>query len=295
MDIVKKLLALPFMHLLIELGLFFVLSLLLSLGLLFVEVPRGWQDVILYAISALAGVITLLLARRWPERLPSVEGVGLSPRHALRDSALGLFWGSILVAGVLGLLALPGWYRVTGMIAPGQIPAFLLHGLLLFLAGAIYEEAFFRGIIFRLLERIVGSWGAVVLSAALFGLAHLLNPHATILSALTIMVEAGVTFAAIYMVTRSLWAVTAAHFGWNLMQGTILGAPVSGIAFPGILHASLSGPEIWTGGSFGVEGSLITLCLGVFLAVYFLRLAQRKGQIYTPEWMRKLLLKQQIA
>lgn len=36
-----------------------------------------------------------------------------------------------------------------------------------------------RGIVFRILEQPLGSWIALALSAALFGLLHLLNPGAT--------------------------------------------------------------------------------------------------------------------
>jgi hypothetical protein len=43
------------------------------------------------------------------------------------------------------------------------------------------------------------------------------------------------------------------HWTWNYFEGYVLGTPVSGAAQPGLLLASIHGPDLWTGGAFGPE------------------------------------------
>ena len=39
------------------------------------------------------------------------------------------------------------------------------------------EEIIFRGLLFRLCAKIVGTWGALLVTAALFGAVHAANPE----------------------------------------------------------------------------------------------------------------------
>jgi len=54
------------------------------------------------------------------------------------------------------------------------------------------------------------------------------------------------------------------HVGWNFFEGTVYGFQVSGWeGMPGLVIQRISGPEIWTGGSFGPEaGLLMVLAVG---------------------------------
>jgi membrane protease YdiL (CAAX protease family) len=95
----------------------------------------------------------------------------------------------------------------------------------------------------------------LVVSSVLFGLAHATNPSVSGLALLNIGL-AGVAFALAYAVTGSLWLAIAYHFMWNFSQGPLLGLPVSGMTFETLTTATLTGPELWTGGAFGPEGGL---------------------------------------
>src|SRR3546814_4514721 len=86
-----------------------------------------------------------------------------------------------------------------------------------------------RGVIFRLIERWLGSWIALAISAALFGAGHLANPNASWFAAVCIALEAGIMLGAIYMVTRRLWAAVGIHAAWNFTQGGIYGIAISGL------------------------------------------------------------------
>jgi hypothetical protein len=141
-----------------------------------------------------------------------------------------------------------------------------------------------RGIVFRILEQWLGSWIALAISAAVFGLLHLLNPGATLLDACAIMLVGGVMLAAAYMLTRRLWLCIGMHFGWNFTQGGIFSTAVSGGATHGLLQAKMAGPVWLTGGDFGAEASVVALVTCMAAGVLLLAAARRKGHVITSPW-----------
>jgi hypothetical protein len=126
----------------------------------------------------------------------------------------------------------------------------------------------------------------LAISSALFGLAHIGNDNATWLSSAAIMIEAGILLGALYMLTRRLWAVVGTHFAWNYTQGGVFGVAVSGTQVDGILQSRLTGPELITGGEFGIEASALAVALCVAVAVAVLRVAIRRGHVRPPFWRR---------
>lgn len=148
---------------------------------------------------------------------------------------------------------------------------------------AVAEELVFRGALFRIVEEIAGTWGALVVSGVLFGVLHLVNPHATVWGAVSIAVEAGLLFGAVYAATRSLWLPIGLHLGWNFAEGGIFGTTVSGSAHgpASLLRATVSGPAALTGGEFGPEAGVVAILVCGVPAVLFLRLAAKRGRIHS--------------
>jgi len=153
--------------------------------------------------------------------------------------------------------------------------------------AAVFEEVLFRGIIFRIAEESLGSWLALVISALLFGAAHLLDKNANLQAGVAIALEAGIFLAAAYMLTRRLWFVIGVHFGWNFTEGGIFGAAVSGTSAPGLLKANVTGPTYLSGGVFGVEASAVTIAICFLVALAFLWRAKAKGQFVRPFWRQQ--------
>jgi hypothetical protein len=66
--------------------------------------------------------------------------------------------------------------------------------------------------------------------------------------------------ASAYLITGDLWLAIFLHTGFNLMQGPVFGAPVSGNMSPASVFVTRAwGESHWTGGSFGPEAGLL-LC-----------------------------------
>lgn len=199
---------------------------------------------------------------------------------AARDLLIGCVVGALLFAATIGILALLGVYRFTG--SGGW------HSAIVPLAVALvigtFEEVAVRGIIFRISEESLGTWLALIVSAVVFGLLHLVSPDSTVLGALSIVIGASVLLTGAYVLTRRLWFPIAIHAAWNFTQGGVFGITVSGHPGEGLLRGTLTGPEWLSGGSFGAEASIVAtlLCLGAGVLLFALA-ARRKG-IVRPSW-----------
>lgn len=223
---------------------------------------------ILQAIVMLA-VYSLLV--RWMEHRPASE---IFTRPAAAFLLSGIVIGSGLIALAYAILFGLGVARFSaGTGLTGLTVAVLMPAVV-----GILEELVFRVILFRILQRIGGTFAAVFVSAILFGLAHAGNPGATPLAMACLTVELGVFLALIFTLTESLWMVAGVHMSWNFAQGFVFGSDVSGLqSSTGIMRTSLDGPDWLTGGAFGLEGSIITLGVSVMsILIAALLIARRR-------------------
>jgi uncharacterized protein len=207
-----------------------------------------------------------------------------------RGAASGLATGTVtafaLFSLIVGVAALLGSYFIVGW---GGMSNWLM---LLFTAGitaGFVEEFIFRGILLRWIEEFAGSWAALFITSALFGLGHIFNDNATWFSSFAIAVEAGVMLGGAYMLTRSLWVPVGLHFGWNMTQGLIWDVPVSGNDVDGVVDARLVGDPLISGGGFGLEASVIALVVAGGFGVWLVKRAYDKGEVMQPWWVRRRL------
>ncbi|MEQ1808737.1 MAG: type II CAAX endopeptidase family protein [Terricaulis sp.] len=190
-----------------------------------------------------------------------------------------LLLGVLIGAAIISTSVLVLWKLGMAEIAPSTGLAGVERDLLVLMITSMSEELLFRVILFAIFEEIVGSLGAILLSAAAFGLAHAGNPGATPFALFALSVELGVMLALAYMLTRNVWIAVGAHAGWNFTQGFVFGALNSGQRHPQtFFQTSFTGPEFLTGGTFGLEGSVVTLGLCVAVSVVLLALISHKRQ-----------------
>ena len=168
------------------------------------------------AVSAL--VELLLLGVAW----------GLSVRrHRLRWEALGFRAPSrsavllVFVAVVLSLTITAVYTAIIRAMGFGDSlpPSPFLEGknsvilaitaVLAIVAAPLCEETFFRGFVFGGLRRTLGLWGAALVSAGLFAIAH--AAPVTFIPILGI----GLVLAFVYARTGSLWYSVLVHLSYN--------------------------------------------------------------------------------
>lgn len=229
--------------------------------------PAGAALGALLAYAAYIGLVRLV-ERRWPEEF--------ALRGLPRDLVVGLALGTGMFALVFFIQERLG---AESLVWDGSLrwgPSLVLNA-----CTGLVEELLFRAVVFRLLMRAFGPWWALGASAALFGAAHFMNPHASLIAGAAIAVEAGLMLAGLYLATGRLWMSVGAHAAWNFTQGKIFGAAVSGHGLTDSLFFAQPNrlqPDLVTGGDFGPEASLPAMLVGLVVFAGALWVWRRRGR-----------------
>ena len=238
----------------------------------------------LFELLALLGSFKVM-TRLFEHKPLGVVGLAFHPCW-VKELCVGLGIGGIMMVSLGGAEALLGLARFARNTLPAR--AELAYGSCLFLIlliTATNEELVFRGYPFQKLVESLGPPGAVAVSSAFFGLAHLGNSHHTWISTLNTMLV-GIPLSLAYLRTRSLWMPVGMHFTWNYVQGFVFGLPVSGYTFPtSLLNAQVHGAAWLTGSEYGPEGGLLSTIVVVGAGIYFF-----SAPIRMNERMRELVL-----
>ena len=257
-------------------------------GLLLAKLlPSMSKDATLIAKSLINILLVLAVYKFVIRKLGSEPRDDLPAAGAAKGLGIGIATGFLLFSFVVGLAALFDVYNIVGAGGTGQLVAALVGMAIM---PGFMEELLFRGILFRWLEQFGGSWFALALTSALFGLGHIMNPNATAFSSFAIAVEAGIMLGGAYMLTRSLWVPIGLHAAWNFTQGEIYDVNVSGVDAQGLVTAQMSGPELLSGGMFGLEASVLALVPATLLGVWLVTRAVRQGELVRPWWVRRRTL-----
>ncbi len=240
--------------------------------LLQIAVVIGWSAV---GFAVYIGFVRLIERRPLTEL--ALPGMG-------RELGIGVLVGAGLYTACILILILMGIYKIEGL----NPVSYLLPAIAVPVSSGIFEELLFRGVLFRIVEGWLGSWISLAVSSLVFGLVHLVNSTATLMGAIFISVEAGILLAAAYMLTRRLWMSMGFHIAWNYTQSGIFSGIVSGgDARPGLIKPVIEGPALLTGGTFGVESSVIAFLLCTATGVVLLIMAVRRGHVVPPFWQQR--------
>jgi membrane protease YdiL (CAAX protease family) len=173
-----------------------------------------YANVVEIVVLVLLIGVFLWMAARWLDRRSIVDyGFRLSRAWWL-DLGFGLALGAFLVAGIYAPTLAIGWVKVTDTLVspPGQPFTGAILADVVVVGIACWEEIVFRGYLIKnlaegLYSKTIGTrWAtviAILISSVLFGLAHVDNANATILSIVNTMIF-GVVFGAAYALTGQL-------------------------------------------------------------------------------------------
>jgi membrane protease YdiL (CAAX protease family) len=206
--------------------------------------------------SVVAAVLMAITYRFYARRIERRPGNEFALTRGPLELTGGLVGGAGLVGAVFAILTALHAFEFQGRHAFSTAALDAASEMILV---AFFEEILVRGIVLQALERPLGSLGAVLASSLLFGILHLPNDGATLLSTLNVTV-AGVMFGTAFIATRRLWLCIGLHLGWNFTANYVFSAVVSGHeGRTGLISGNLIGPHWMTGGAFGIEGSVVTL------------------------------------
>ena len=130
-----------------------------------------------------------------------------------------------------------------------------------------------------------GKWLAIILSSIFYLVFHMSNPFTSKLDLINIFLIS-IVMSLLYWYFDNVLVVAVFHAFWNCISGVIFGFSISGIRVLDSIFVveTISDKQILTGGSYGIEGSIITtvffaiLGLLVYMGLYlrmFRRIAKK--------------------
>jgi uncharacterized protein len=276
-----------------------LLLLPLTVGVAYVVQPVTGSIATSILAYLFAVVLSIWLAARFLDRRPFPDfGFRLS-KQWWADLGFGFILGIVLMGAIFLTERAFGWLTITGTFEDVSEPAgfatMLAGTLLIYACVGFYEELLSRGYQTKnLAESLHGRridakkaiWLAVILSSAVFGLAHALNPNASAFSTFNIVL-AGLFLGLGYILTGELALSIGLHTSWNFAMGALFGFPVSGTSqysLANVFVIEQSGPVLFTGGEFGPEAGLLGLAamaVGSIGIVAWVRLRYGRASVHT--------------
>ncbi len=207
------------------------------------------------------------IALRWIDRRPPAL-LGLNFWFSsLKELGVGVSIGLLNLVVIYLVLLTFGWVSVEWSgVSPAEAMTFL-SSFATFFVFASFEELLNRGYPFQVLCEGVGTLAAAIIISLIFSLGHLANESFSILGAVFLCVH-GLLYTVAYLRTRSLWTPIGLHVAWNFAQGPLAGMKVSGTtACIKLLSTQTTGPDLATGGGFGVEGGLVAILVSIAVLI----------------------------
>ena len=225
--------------------------------------------------SAVAIILTTWIVVKLVDKRP-FRTAGLHPRHVLRDLSVGLTIGIAWLGMSIGILAAAGWAAPQGK--PDLSVAALLIAGVSVLFNVLTQQLLVFGYILQTVRAKAGLPSAIAVSALLFSAIHVAAFGGSWIPPINVL-GAGLVFSLAYALTGNLWLPIGIHFAWNMLLGPVLGLTVSGTGFLGLGWTALeiTGPKVFTGGPFGIEGGIVVTFTTYALSAILVLLLVRKG------------------
>lgn len=256
--------------------------------------PRAvaWAAV-LFIFAALVYVASLQLAE-WLT-LPAVAGYwigillplaglavyGLAVRLGERRSPNEIGWrnapGYLMLGGVVGfafmtLTVLLLWGLGLNKVNQGHWQSGFHYFVFNAYISAVVEELGFRAILMRIFARMFGPLPGLLISAALFALAH--AGHAPPLAVALLVINGGLLLGVLYLVSGSLWLPIGAHIAYDFTEWSLFGYDNTDgylVVTPSAEYAA------WlTGGATGPDGSVLSAVVACLLMMAVVLIARRR-------------------
>ena len=196
------------------------------------------------------------------------------PGRSLRLFFKGLLVGGLLFVIAFGLALALGGIRLQWQPTNHRpILVVLEIGLLFTMINVSWEEWTFRGWPFSILAASIGPHFIAIAAAILFGVAHLSNPHWTVIG-LASAVFAGLLLSYAMLVSANIVLPIGLHLGWNFIQFVLTSTQ--------LWHVTRN-PNAWlSGGDYGLDASVPGIGVTAFAAAIafwiFLR-SERRPQL----------------
>ena len=223
---------------------------------------------------AIALVANVLALRFFTDRHLAEIGMWWN-RASMMNLGYGMLGGAGAASLVLGPALLFGEAHISN--TPAEQPSFavMVFVVSLLALGAMGEELMMRGYGFQILLAHCGNWATIIPVGLVFAFLHAGNPNASLLG-LANTAGFGILFGYAFVRSRDLWLPAGLHFGWNVTL-PLFGVNVSGLRMKMTGHDMVwTAGNLWSGGDYGPEASLLTSVVMFVLALYIWKAPVRR-------------------
>ena len=254
-------------------------------GILFEYVLKNivGYNIISVLCSYIFSAIILLFFVKYFEKT-TFDYFGFSKENNLVAFKVGLGLAILSVVGVVGILLMSNNISLT-LSKDLKIGIIIMLVILVFMQGFL-EEIVFRGYLMTRLAAKKRKWIAILLSSIFYIVFRMSNPSVSKLDLINIFLIS-IVMSLLYWYFDNILVIAIFHAFWNCISGVVFGFNLSGIKLSDTIFTveAISDKQILIGGSYGIEGSIITtvffaiLGLLVYMGLYlkmFRRIAKNK-------------------
>lgn len=219
--------------------------------------------------TAITLILAYIFARKILKR--SNLSLGLVDNKKILNYGKGILLGFGLLSLIVLILNLSGFAEITPNLSDFNLKLFLIF-VLAWLIQGFEEEFLLRSILMNQLAAGGKIEVAIIANSLIFSIFHLGNTGFSVLALVNVFLM-GLVFSLIFYLKDSIYLVGAAHSFWNMTMANIYGITVSGNSSTGVnlFNTKLTGPTIISGGSFGIEGSIVTSLVLLVVLIILIR------------------------
>ena len=254
-------------------------------GILFEYVLKnivGYNIISVLCSYIFSAIILLLFVKNFEKT--TFDYFVFSKENNLVAFKVGLGLAILSVVGVVGILLMSNNISLT-LSKDLKIGIIIMLVILVFMQGFL-EEIVFRGYLMTRLAAKKGKWIGIILSSIFYLVFRMSNPSVSKLDLINIFLIS-IVMSLLYWYFDNILVIAIFHAFWNCISGVVFGFNISGIKVSDTIFTveAISDKQVLTGGSYGIEGSIIAtvffavLGLLVYMGLYlkmFRRIAKNK-------------------
>lgn len=239
---------------------------------------KSIADPIIHCVS----IIVLLVSYFYLFRLYDKRKIKeLSIKYLLKEMFGGFILGFLTISLSIFILYLLRYYQAISITTTH----YSIKLFTVLIIAALIEDLFNRGLIVRELENWLGTNIAIIIGM-LIETQHIFNPNTNLFSLFFDLIW-GFTLAMMFIYTKRIWLPFFFHLGWNFAQ-PFYGSNLTGLDDMGsIIQSKFNGPELLTGGAVGIENSIFTVSLLLFIGITLYYLAKKEGKIVKSKLFKR--------
>ena len=254
-------------------------------GILFEYVFKNivGYNIISVLCSYIFSAVILLLFVKYFEKT-TFEYFGFSKENYLEAIKVGTGLAIFSIVGIVAILLMSD--NISLALSKDLKIGIIIILIILVLMQGFLEEVVFRGYLMTRLAAKKGKWIAIILSSIFYLVFRMSNPSTSKLDLINIFLIS-IVMSLLYWYFDNILVIAIFHAFWNFISGVVFGFNISGIKVSDTIFTvdAISDKQILTGGSYGIEGSIIAtvffavLGLLVYMGLYlkmFRRIAKNK-------------------